>query len=201
MPASLDTTNLCIAIVNHACACSKLAERCCLQIERARHIGFTPTHLQQSTSILVMPISCGSIKHTIQIKSVGCRVPGGPRLDDLFVTTVKTFWQVWLNPLYTQFALDFAAHASMSHGACLHLKQCYASLCAYLFFPKKSFCSDIASCAVPSLWYDDACCTRTYRPCMTRCMTATGSRSHSSSWCLHPQGRYRRKGIPGSVPA
>ncbi len=136
MPASLDTNNLCIAIVNHACACSKLAERCCLQIERARHIGFTPTHLQQSTSILVMPISCGSIKHTIHIKRVGCRVPGGPRLDDLFVTTVKTFWQVWLNPLYTQFALDFAAHASMSHGACLHLKQCYASLCAYLFFPK-----------------------------------------------------------------
>ncbi len=39
----------------------------------------------------------------IQIACVGCRVPGGPRLDDLFVTTVKTFWQVRLNPLQKAF--------------------------------------------------------------------------------------------------
>lgn len=29
-------------------------------------------------------------------RCLGCRTPGGPRLDDLSVTTVKTFWQVSL---------------------------------------------------------------------------------------------------------
>jgi len=55
---------------------------------------------------------CFLFQLTLQVGHVGCRVPGGPKLDDLFVTTVKTFWQVWLDPMHRRFALDFAAHAA-----------------------------------------------------------------------------------------
>lgn len=59
----------------------------------------------------------------------------------------------------------------------------------------------IPKCCKSSLLYLDARCIQAHKPCMTRCITATGRRSYSSSWQLHPQGRRRRRGIPGSVPA
>ena len=58
--------------------------------------------------------------------------------------------------------------------------------------------SGITLCCHWLFWYKHACC---HRPWVTRCIIAIGSRSHSSSWQLHPQGRRRRRRIPSSVPA
>ncbi len=58
------------------------------------------------------PFPVSYSNHTIQIRCVDNRVPGGPRLDDLFVTTVKTFWQVRLSPLTQRVTLCSVAHAT-----------------------------------------------------------------------------------------